>query len=82
MVIAELWHSDMSSVYLADLETGESDLACSVAAGQNLVGSVVSEAQKLIDVDGRLGVFFVFQDLSVRVEGTFRLRFSLIDLQE
>lgn len=47
---------------------------------RNLVGSSVSSATKLYDLNGNLGIFFVFQDVSLRTEGFFRLKFSLIDV--
>ncbi|RUS17208.1 velvet factor-domain-containing protein [Endogone sp. FLAS-F59071] len=47
---------------------------------RNLIGSVVSSAAKLFDTNRELGIYFVFQDLSVRTEGTFRLRFSFMDV--
>lgn len=47
---------------------------------RNLVGSSVSSATKLYDLNGNLGIFFIFQDVSLRTEGYFRLKFSLIDV--
>jgi hypothetical protein len=47
---------------------------------RNLVGSSVSSATKLYDLNGNLGIFFVFQDVSLRTEGCFRLKFSLVDV--
>ena len=47
---------------------------------RNLVGASVASATKLYDLDGNLGIFFVFQDISLRMEGVFRLQFSLIDI--
>ncbi|ORZ14622.1 velvet factor-domain-containing protein [Absidia repens] len=47
---------------------------------RNLVGSSVASAAKLYDLDGNLGIFFVFQDISFRTEGKFKLAFSLIDV--
>lgn len=47
---------------------------------RNLVGSLVSSASKLYDLDGNLGIFFVFPDVSIRSEGTYKLKFSLIDI--
>jgi hypothetical protein len=32
------------------------------------------------DEQGQIGIFFVFQDLSVRIEGTFRLRMRLMNV--
>lgn len=39
---------------------------------RNLIGSLVSSGNRLDDVDGKVGVWFVLQDLSVRTEGWFR----------
>ncbi|KAF7578878.1 hypothetical protein PtrM4_031180 [Pyrenophora tritici-repentis] len=36
-------------------------------------------ACRLNDLDGKAGFWFVLQDLSVRTEGTFRLKLSLFD---
>ncbi|KAG2233109.1 velvet factor-domain-containing protein [Thamnidium elegans] len=47
---------------------------------RNLVGSSVSSATKLYDLNGNLGIYFVFQDVSLRTEGCFRLKFSLVDV--
>lgn len=47
---------------------------------RNLVGSSVSSATKLYDLNGHLGIYFVFQDVSLRTEGRFRLKFSLVDV--
>ncbi|KAK9694944.1 hypothetical protein K7432_013221 [Basidiobolus ranarum] len=47
---------------------------------RNLIGSTISSAYQLKHINGEPGIFFLFPDLSVRVEGTFRLKFSLWDL--
>ncbi|ORZ08965.1 velvet factor-domain-containing protein [Absidia repens] len=47
---------------------------------RNLVGSSVASAAKLYDLDGNLGIFYVFQDISFRTEGKFKLAFSLINI--
>ncbi|ORZ22671.1 velvet factor-domain-containing protein [Lobosporangium transversale] len=47
-----------------------------------LAGTVVSSLNRLKDVDNSDGGFFVFGDMSVRVEGRFRLRFTLFELIE
>ncbi|KAJ3102396.1 hypothetical protein HDU97_000603 [Phlyctochytrium planicorne] len=46
---------------------------------QALVGSLATPCMILTDVDGSEGMFFVFYDLSVRTQGSFRLKFHLID---
>ncbi|CAG8528944.1 8816_t:CDS:2 [Acaulospora morrowiae] len=57
--------------------SGNSDLAIS---SQCLAGTVVSSLHKLKDIDNTDGGFFVFGDISVRVEGRYRLRFSLFEI--
>ncbi|KAJ1674709.1 hypothetical protein EV182_002727 [Spiromyces aspiralis] len=47
---------------------------------RNLVGVTVSSAYLLRDEHDELGVFFIFHELSVRTEGRFRLRFTLVEL--
>src|SRR5262249_22674777 len=47
---------------------------------QVLSGSLVSSLYHLRDVDDTCGGFFVFPDLSVRVEGQFCLRFCLYEM--
>ncbi|KAG0235130.1 hypothetical protein BGW42_005780 [Actinomortierella wolfii] len=46
------------------------------SASRNLTGSTVASGNLLTDLDGQLGVFFVFQDMSVRSDGVFTLKFS------
>ncbi|KAG5922092.1 Velvet complex subunit 2 [Claviceps africana] len=47
---------------------------------RNLIGSLAASAFRLSDTDGRIGIWFVLQDLSVRTEGPFRLRFSFVNV--
>jgi hypothetical protein len=47
---------------------------------RNLIGATTSTAFRLTDENGQTGLWFIFQDLSIRTEGTFRLRFDLYDL--
>ena len=39
---------------------------------RNLIGSLTVNAFRLADTEGKVGFWFVLQDLSVRTEGTFR----------
>ncbi|EIM24234.1 hypothetical protein WALSEDRAFT_62056 [Wallemia mellicola CBS 633.66] len=48
---------------------------------RNLLGSLTAEGTRLRDMENNQGIFFCFQDLSVRVEGVFTLRFSLVDIE-
>ncbi|CAO3655476.1 unnamed protein product [Mucor fragilis] len=50
------------------------------APTRSLMGAVVSNAYQLTDHNNEPGIFFVFQDLSVRIEGTFCLNFMFINL--
>ncbi|KAI8819408.1 velvet factor-domain-containing protein [Fimicolochytrium jonesii] len=45
-----------------------------------LTGCLVSSAYSLTNIQGRQGVYFMFGDLSVRVEGTFTLLFKLCSI--
>lgn len=47
---------------------------------RNLIGSTVSNAYHLYNEHKRPGVYFIFNDLSVRLKGEYTLKFSLIDL--
>ncbi|KAM5356336.1 hypothetical protein ACJ41O_002982 [Fusarium nematophilum] len=47
---------------------------------RNLIGSLAASAFRLCDTEDRLGIWFVLQDLSVRTEGPFRLRFSFVNV--
>ncbi|CAG8508922.1 12115_t:CDS:2 [Gigaspora margarita] len=48
---------------------------------KTLVGSCVSSAYLLRDHTDQRGIYFIFQDLSVRIEGTYTLKFSFTDLR-
>jgi hypothetical protein len=92
VVIVDLWSPDQASelnlvVHTAapTVITSESSERPSSHSGiasctRNLVGSLVASASKLYDLSGELGIFFVFQDLSIRTEGQFRLKFSFVNL--
>ena len=47
---------------------------------RTLVGPLSANACRLMDEQNKSGVFFLFQDLSVRTEGTFRLRMRLMNV--
>ncbi|CAG8448781.1 1055_t:CDS:2 [Scutellospora calospora] len=49
---------------------------------RNLMGHCTSSAYLLNDHTNQLGIFFIFQDLSVRTEGSFTLKFSFCDVRE
>lgn len=45
-----------------------------------LMGSLVASPTKLDDEYGKRGAFFVFPDLSIRTEGSYRLKFSMFSM--
>ncbi len=45
-----------------------------------LIGTIVSSLYSLKDTDNNQGGFFVFGDLSVKIEGWFKLEFSLYEI--
>ncbi|KAI3616591.1 developmental regulator [Moniliophthora roreri] len=47
---------------------------------RTLVGPLSANATRLLDEHRKPGIFFLFQDLSVRTEGTFRLRMRLMNV--
>ena len=49
---------------------------------QALAGTLVSSLHRLKDIDNSDGGFFVFGDLSVKIEGEFRLKFSLFEMMK
>ncbi|KAI5927815.1 hypothetical protein F4810DRAFT_721301 [Camillea tinctor] len=48
---------------------------------RNLIGSLAASGSRLTDPSDKIGIWFILQDLSVRTEGWFRLRFSFINLR-
>lgn len=47
---------------------------------RNLIGALTASAFRLQDPSDKIGIWFVMQDLSVRTEGNFRLRFSMCNV--
>ncbi len=47
---------------------------------RTLIGPLAAGAQTLNDNNNEPGIFFLFQDLSVRTEGVFRLRMRLVNV--
>lgn len=48
---------------------------------KTLEGTLISSSHMFMNLDGRRGVYFVFSDILVRVEGSYRLKFELHDLK-
>ncbi|KAL7929114.1 velvet factor domain-containing protein [Trichoderma chlorosporum] len=76
-----------ASAFAGYLQDPNSLTKMSVVGGQpqgmftrNLIGSLAASAFRLTDTTDHLGIWFVLQDLSVRTEGPFRLRFSFVNV--
>ncbi|KAJ6155156.1 hypothetical protein N7470_005722 [Penicillium chermesinum] len=67
--------------YLAHLYEANEDQQVSVPPSQALAGTLVSSLHRLKDVDNTDGGFFVFGDLSVKIDGEFRLKFTLFEMR-
>lgn len=57
-----------------------SDIHCS-NGNRTTAGSVVQSLHKLKDTNEAEGAFFIFADISIRVEGIFRLKFTLFEIK-
>ncbi|EPS31735.1 Spore development regulator vosA [Penicillium oxalicum] len=68
--------------YLAHLYDATEDRPVPVAPSTALAGTLVSSLHRLKDVDNSDGGFFVFGDLSVKIEGEFRLKFTLFEMRK
>ncbi|KAB8276587.1 velvet factor-domain-containing protein [Aspergillus minisclerotigenes] len=58
------------------------DVPIPVPPSTALTGTLVSSLHRLKDEDNSEGGFFVFSDLSVKLEGSFRLKFTLFEMGE
>lgn len=72
--VADLWCADKDERYERAEDRG-------TPSKSYLCGGLVSSLHRLKDIDNKDGAFFIFGDISVRATGTFRLQFSLYDLQ-
>jgi hypothetical protein len=65
----------------ASLFKADRDEAVEHTPNESLAGTLVSSLHRLKDVDNKDGGFFVFGDISVRIQGSFRLRFTMYEFQ-
>ncbi|OLL26600.1 hypothetical protein NEOLI_004285, partial [Neolecta irregularis DAH-3] len=64
----------------ANLVNAEDGTPHPVPSCQSLAGTIVSSLHRLKDVDNSDGGFFIFGDVSIKIEGQFRLSFSLFEV--
>ncbi|KAI8911582.1 velvet factor [Gorgonomyces haynaldii] len=74
IVHTSLYHADYTPFY-----NSHTPRASPVSV---LMGSLVSSCSLLVDEHGQRGFFFVFPDLAIRSSGSYRLKFSLFDIQQ
>jgi hypothetical protein len=78
-------HNYLQSPHLfvcVDLFAANESTSVQANVNNALAGTSVSSLYRLKDIDNSDGGFFVFGDLSVRIEGQFRLRFYLFEVQK
>lgn len=63
------------------IKANDDDKDTSEPVSNALLGTIVSSLYSLKDTDNSVGGFFVFGDLSVKCEGTYRLQFTLFELK-
>lgn len=70
------------AVYAEQIRSRTSEGGSSISYERLLDGSAVSTCHLLTDLMGNRGAYFIFEDLAVRMDGTYRLCISLSDLIE
>lgn len=77
VITVELWSADgTTNMHIVNLASPHPKQGLIF----NLIGSLTSPAYALRDLNDEMGIFFVFRQLSIRTEGEYRLKFSLVDL--
>lgn len=65
----------------ASLLKADRDEPCDVPVEDALTGNLVSSLHRLKDTTNKDGGYFIFGDVSLRIIGKFRLRFTLCEIQ-
>lgn len=80
--------SDPAQIYL---QSPYYFMACTLIKGSDdepdpnpnsMLGTLVSSLHKLRDLNNEDGGFFIFGDLSIKIEGVFRLQFTLFQMKD
>ncbi|KAL2835196.1 velvet factor-domain-containing protein [Aspergillus cavernicola] len=64
------------------LYDAQEDTPAPISPSTALTGTLVSSLHRLKDVDNTDGGFFVWGDLSIKIEGDFRLKFTLFEMRK
>lgn len=62
-------------------EAGERGTTFTNLGSSSLAGTLVSSLHRLKDQNDKEGAFFIFGDISVKIEGRFRLQFNLYEMR-
>ncbi|KAI9700559.1 MAG: hypothetical protein M1820_006713 [Bogoriella megaspora] len=73
-------HGQFPTQQVVSVPVQQPPMSASGMFTRNLIGSLNVNAFRLSDTEGKVGFWFVLQDLSVRTEGTFRLRMSFFNV--
>ncbi|OMJ26510.1 hypothetical protein AYI70_g100 [Smittium culicis] len=85
IVSASLWSPDMSvplDLASPNRSLDYDEISWLKSMVKNISGTNISNGVALEDTDGELFIFFIFNDLSVKKPGDYRLRFSLSKIPE
>ncbi|KAI7867011.1 velvet factor-domain-containing protein [Spinellus fusiger] len=78
----DIYYTNPHTFLYATLATSESQKDLHFVNGtRTTAGSMVQSLHKLKDIDDKEGGFFVFADISVRLEGFFKLRFTMFEIE-
>ena len=79
-----LQHDPKERLYLQQLKSRQKEQVGHeeplMKAERLLCGNIVSSCHVLNDISGYTGAYFIFEDLSVNIEGKYKLRISVTDL--
>lgn len=64
----------------ANLMNSDKETLSPITGSEALAGTIVSSLYRLKDVDDTDAGFFIWGDISIKIEGTFRLKFSLFEV--
>ncbi|KAL4792148.1 velvet factor-domain-containing protein [Aspergillus venezuelensis] len=64
------------------LYDAQEDAPAPISPSTALTGTLVSSLHRLKDIDNSDGGFFVWGDLSIKIEGDFRLKFTLFEMRK
>lgn len=81
-IVCSDYHNSANFFLHATLVNAIDDIDLNSANGnRTTAGSVVQSLHKLKDTNNAEGAFFIFADISIRIEGLFKLKFTLFQIK-